>query len=79
MSLAQNLWLILFNFGPPIFLAIFKSWWVGLFSLVCIVVLSRLFFVAVSSRLDADLSAKWAWLKGPTIAAIVLCVCWICF
>jgi len=79
MTPAQNIWVMLFNFGPAIFLAIYKSWWVGLLALVAAFVVSWLLVFLVSFRLPTNAMAAWAWLKPPLVATVVLSVGWFYF
>lgn len=79
MTPSQNLWLTIFNFGPPIALAFLKSWWVGLLALAATFILSWVLAFLVSFKLQGKALVFWAWLKPPVVAAIVFSISWVLF
>lgn len=72
MTPAQNIWLTIFNFGPAIYLAIYKQWWTGLLAIIATFILSWLLVFVISTKLPIKALTIWAWLKPPLIAITVL-------
>lgn len=79
MTSMQNLWLTIFNFGPAVFLGIYKQWWVGVVALVATFVLSWVLTLAVTMNISGNAMTTWAWVKPPIIAAAVLGAGWWLF
>lgn len=79
MTPMQNLWLTIFNFGPAIFLGIYKQWWVGILALVATFILSWALTLIITMNISSAAMTTWAWIKPPIIAAAVLAVGWWLF
>ncbi len=72
MTSVQNIWLTIFNFGPAIYLGIYKNWWAGIIALLAIFVLSWLLVFAISTKLPFKALTVWAWLKPPLVGLTIL-------
>lgn len=72
MTPIQNIWLTIFNFGPAIYLGIYKQWWVGVLALVATFALSWVLVLFVSSKMPINILSIWAWLKPPIVGAIIV-------
>ncbi len=72
MTPVQNIWLTIFNFGPAIYLGIYKQWWVSIIALVATFILSWLLVFTISTKLPLKALTLWAWLKPPLIGITIL-------
>jgi hypothetical protein len=79
MTPLQNLWLTIFNFGPAVFLSIYKQWWVGIVALMATLILSWVLTLTVTMNISGANMTTWAWIKPPIIAATVLVAGWWLF